>query len=94
MQVRFNTSFPLLSQANGSKIGFLAEEMKRLLRKFLMKFTLAKVIRDFQDITKVPYKDHGNQHSDDMIAVGTATRTFLEDVKDEIDPHVKDKFFR
>ena len=59
-----------------------------------MKFTLAKVLRQFEDITKVPYKDHGNQDRDDFISTGTATRTYLEDVKDEIDPHVKDKFFR
>ena len=59
-----------------------------------MKFVHAKVIRECQDITMVPFKDRANQHNDELIAVGTDTRLYLDEVKDDIQPSLRDKFFR
>ncbi|XP_060588036.1 uncharacterized protein LOC132743524 [Ruditapes philippinarum] len=84
----FNTAF----QANESKIGFLHVEMMRLLRKFMGKFVLTKVITASK-ITEVDFRNPSNQHQDDDLAVGMGTRSYLHDNPD-ICPVVLNKFFR
>ena len=55
-----------------------------------MKFVHAKLIRECQDTTMVPFKDRANQH-DELIAVGTDTRLYLDEVKDDSQPSIRDK---
>ena len=59
-----------LFQADGPQLGFLTAETERLLRKFLMKFVLAKVIREQDDITNVNFTLSAHKHPDTLIAVG------------------------
>lgn len=69
--------------------------MIKLLRKFLAKFVQASVIALHKGITKVPYAAERDYHlSNDILAVGSANRTFLIDLADVLSPSLLDKFFR
>lgn len=68
--------------------------MIKLLRKFVAKFVQASVIALHKDITKVPYAERDNHLSNDILAVGSANRTFLIDLADVLSPSLLDKFFR
>ena len=83
-----------LFQADGPKLGFLAAETDRLLRKVLMKFVLAKVIREQEDITTISFTISAHQHAYTFIAVGTEARLYLADIEDDLEQGVKPKFFR
>lgn len=60
-------------------IGYLHGEMNRLLRLFLAKFVSTSVIRASSDITTVDFRTADNQLSDNYLAVGMKTRTYLAD---------------
>lgn len=81
-------------QADATKIGIIHSQMIKLLRKFVAKFVQASVIALHKDITKVPYAERDNHLSNDILAVGSANRTFLIDLADVLSPSLLDKFFR
>ena len=87
-----NTLF-LKFQADESRIGYLQEEMKILLRKFMGKFVRAKVIQTSQDLTSVPFNNSNNQLQDNIIAIGPATRAFIVDNEEDISPSSLQRFF-
>lgn len=68
--------------------------MIKLLRKFLAKFVQASVVAQHKDITKVPNAERDNQLSNDILAAGSANRTFLIDHADVLSPSLLNKFFR
>ena len=74
----YNISF----QADESMIGYLHAEMNRLLRLFLAKFVSMPVIRAASDLTTVDFKTADNQLSDNYLAVGMKTRSYLADNMD------------
>ena len=59
-----------------------------------MKFILARVVRECDKITEVDFQKPSNQHTDELLAVGATTRTYLHDIKDTVDPAVTQKFYR
>ena len=85
----FNITF----QSSTSMIGHLHSEIYRLLRKFLGKFVLTKVISTYTDITEVDYITLENQHPDNNIAVGMDARQYLQDNQDDITQDTTTKFF-
>jgi hypothetical protein len=67
--------------------------MLRLLRLFVGKFVTRATIKQYDDITKVPYKDREQQHNTDNLAVGMAARTYIAEHKDDLSPACINKFF-
>ena len=67
--------------------------MRRLLRKFLGKFVKSRIISSATDFTEVPYAASENQLSDNIVAVGPSTRSYLFDNRDDIPPSTVSKFF-
>ena len=83
-----------LFQADAARIGILADQMRRLLRKFLGKFVKNAVIAASSDVTAVPYEDFSAQLSNELMAVGTKNRTYLVEFQDHIGIEVEQNFFR
>ena len=84
----FNTTL----QRDDSMIGYLHQEMTRLLRKFMGKFVQSKVITAETDITQVDFTLPANQLPDDLLAVGLSTRTFIADK--EVPDSILSSFFK
>ncbi|XP_045208611.2 uncharacterized protein LOC123560483 [Mercenaria mercenaria] len=76
--LEFNTTF----QADAVMIGYLHQEMSRLLRKFLGKFVTTSAINSSSQITMVDFKNPNIQHPDDNLAIGMNARRFLNDNPD------------
>jgi hypothetical protein len=83
-----------LFQADAARIGILADQMRRLLRKFLGKFVKNAVIAASSGVTAIPYEDFSAQLSNELMAVGTKNRTYLVEFQDHIGIEVEQKFFR
>ena len=64
-------------QAEASMIGYLYDEVTRLLRKFLGKFVTTKTIKPASDITTVPFRASEHQHPDSNMAIGMDARGYL-----------------
>ena len=72
--------FNRLFQNEESKVGVLIPQMDRLLlRKFLIKFVLARHIRDVVDLRTVDFTNHAILHDDPMFAVSLNVRSFYAD---------------
>ena len=86
----FNTAF----QTDECSIGLLIPEINRLLRKFMAKFVKMAVIKDLaDDLTKVPYRDEENQHSNEYLAIGTSARLYLAENKENLTVQEENSFF-
>ena len=83
-----------LFQADAARIGILADQMRRLLRKFHGKFVKNAVIAASSDVTAVPYEDFSAELSNELMAVGTENRTYLVEFQDHIGIEMEQKFFR
>ncbi|XP_052212161.1 uncharacterized protein LOC127831212 [Dreissena polymorpha] len=81
-----NTDF----QHASAVVGYLHSEINRLIRSKMAKFVKMSVISAAADVTKVDLETRDNQQDDDTIAIGHATRTYL----DEAPPEVQASFFR
>lgn len=81
-------------QADETKIGVMAAEMDRLLRKLMVKFVKLGHIRGRDDLRQVEDKNKDNQHDDTTIAIGLQTRTLLaENEETGLDPNTRKTFF-
>ncbi|XP_052072307.1 uncharacterized protein LOC127710472 [Mytilus californianus] len=85
----FNTIF----QASEARIGYLAAEMKTLLRTFLGKFVKAKLIHTTQDLTTIDYSNPDNQLPNSILSIGPNARGYLYDHSDDISPTVLQRLF-
>jgi len=83
----------LIFQADETKIGVLANEMDRLLKKFLAKFVQLRHIKGQADLKQIKYETLDLQHDDDTLAVGMPARSYLSELEDE-DQSIKHKFIR
>ena len=77
-------------QADESRIGYLQNEMKILLRKFMGKFVWSKVI---QEPTSVSFNNSHNQLQDNIIAIGPATLALIIYNEEDISPSSLQRFF-
>ena len=77
-------SFNTIFQTDATQIAILIPEMNRLLRLFMAKFVLMRVIKSSTDLTKVSFADRSAQLNDDILAVGMAMRTMLADSDDDL----------
>ena len=68
-------------------------QIKRLLKKFLSKFVQTPVIQKY-DLQDIPYGEEDNQYTDDNIAVGLDTHTYLSEVQDVLSPTSTTRFFK
>ena len=80
-------------QADETKIGCLAPEMNRLLRKLLVKFVRMRHVKAQADVRDVDFASAELQHDDDLLAVGLQARTMLDNTDDPIEDATKAKFF-
>jgi len=71
----FNTIF----QTDATQIAIFIPEMNRLLRLFMAKFVLMRVIKSATDLTMVSFADRSVQLNDDILAAGMGMRTMLAD---------------
>ena len=85
----FNTIF----QTDATQIAILIPEMNRLLRLFMAKFVLMRVIKSTTDLTKVSYADRSVQLGDNILAVGMAMRTMLVDSEDDLADSTRMRIF-
>ena len=86
----FNTIF----QEDATQIAILIPEMNRLLRLFMAKFVLMRVIKSATDLTKVSFADRSVQLDDDILAVGMAMRTMLADSDDDLADSTRTRIFK
>ncbi|XP_061162630.1 uncharacterized protein LOC133171854 [Saccostrea echinata] len=78
----FNTTF----QADESRIGYLGEEIHKLLRKFLGRFIKAGIIKNSKDLISVDFQNPENQLQDNILAVGILTRFYIAENDEDIPP--------
>ena len=85
----FNTLF----QSDETLVGMLVPEMKMLTHKMLSKFVSMEAVKGAPELTKVDYRNEENWHSNDRLAIGLPTRTYLKEVEDTISESTKSRFF-
>lgn len=84
--------FNILFQLSETKIGMMADEMDRLLRKLMVKCVKMCHVRG-QNLQQIQFQDRSIQHDNQLIAVDMKTRdTLCQLEEDGLDPQVKDSF--
>ncbi|XP_033744260.1 zinc finger BED domain-containing protein 5-like [Pecten maximus] len=86
--MEFNTMF----QADETRLPYLGQEIRLLLRKLLGKFVQAKVIKETKDITHIPFKDPALHLDDSFLAIGLSTRAYLSQHEDDVEPSAVSRF--
>ena len=86
----FNTIF----QTDATQIAILIPEMNRLLRLFMAKFVLMRVIKSATDLTKVSFADRSVQLEQNILAFGMAMRTMLADSDDDLADSTRTRIFK
>ena len=81
-------------QTDATQVAILIPEMNRLLRLFMAKFVLMRVIKSATDLTKVFFSDMSVQLDDDILAVGMAMRTMLADSDDDLADSTRTRIFK
>ena len=73
-------------------MGVLLPEMDQLFRKFLVKFVPLRLVRGQEDLREVDFRLRENQHDNDAVAIGMASRAYLAD--ENFEPAKEAKFIR